>query len=161
MMPINITQSEGPKPPPEPGQAPRRSPVSGISPAKEPKVKKSVSLATQKEIETWFLKMYGMLGMFLAPIKPELSNQILISAEKCAKANAALAMEDVRIRRAISAAMVTGIWSAVIMAHLPILLVLVSGMVTDNPDARVNSQLLMGMAQFVSGQDAESDDDAA
>lgn len=154
-MPVTLTPG-GPTPPPEPGTTPRKSPVNPAKEPRETKAKSPVSLATEKEIRTWLAKMYATVGVFLMPVKPVVANQILISSEKCADSVAKLAMEDIRIRRAISAAMVTGIWGAVIIAHLPILFAVLSEVVSDDPEARLNKDLLLGMAQFVSGQDDDS-----
>lgn len=156
--------SATPAPPPGPGEAPRRPPLTGVKPASPPreqKAKKTVDLATAKEIETWFKKLYGTVGAFLLPFKPNVANIILINAEKCAAANAKLAMEDVRVRRAISAAMVTGIWSAVIIAHLPILLALASEAAPSDPEKRLNSDMLFGLALQLSGAEVVDDESEA
>jgi hypothetical protein len=144
---MGITLNAAPPPPPEPGSVPRKTPV---NPAKEPrKAKSDISLASEKEIERWFLKMYGMVGSFLSVVKPEIGNRILLDAEKCAAANAALAMENESIRRTVSAAMVTGVYGAVIAAHLPLILVILAEFVTNDPEKRINSNMLLGFASLI------------
>ena len=168
-MAFTATKLDDTKLPPSP-EKPRIVPPSAQRQTKvEPKAqKKVVALATQKEIERWFAKTYLMMGTFLSPVKPALGNQILISAEKCAKANAQLCMENAQLRRAISAMMVTSIWGAVIAAHLPIILVIVAEYRTDDENARFNSQTLMGLAALISedglsglmGGDDDADSDS-
>ena|SRR6478609_7279351 len=164
-MAFTATKLDDTKLPPSP-EKPRVVPPTRQQNKVEPK--KTVVLATQKEIERWFAKTYLMMGTFLSPVKPALGNQILISAEKCAKANAQLCMENAQLRRAISAMMVTSIWGAVIAAHLPIILVIVAEYRTDDENARFNSQTLMGLAALISedglsglmGGDDDTDSDS-
>lgn len=85
--------------------------------------RESVTLASRAEIEKWFAKTYLYIGIAMAMIRPMTSQAIISNAEKCAKANAELCMEDKRLRELISKAMVVGKYSAVFAAHLPILLV--------------------------------------
>lgn len=156
-MALNIKASDEPKmPPPAPGTRPTARPK---GPEPKPVKESSVKLATETEIKKWLEKSYLTVGASLVPFKPEVGEQIILSAEKCADSVTKLAMTNPSVRRAISSLMVTSVWGAVIAAHLPILLVLAAEYRTDDPEVRFNSQMLRGFAKMLSSEDELGDDE--
>jgi hypothetical protein len=154
-MALNIRAAQ--EPPPEPGSVRKNAP--NTAKPKAVKDKPDIHLATQKEIEIWFSKTYAMIGTGIAPFKPEVAEMVLMRAEKCAQANAKLAMENPSVRRAISGMMVVGVWGAVIAAHAPILMMLAADMAPNDPSKRINSGMLTGLAFMLASEEQQLDPD--
>jgi len=100
------------------------------------------------------IEYYSYIGMSLMLFKPELGETIGKRADKCADAWMELAKKNDSVRRALLAMMEGSAWSAVIAAHLPILLAAI-------PDRAVANNPLLGMARnlgvSMDDEDAESE----
>lgn len=71
-------------------------------------------------------ELYMGLGLMLAPIDPVCSSAFINNAENCAKSLETLARENESVRRAILALTQTSAWGGAIIAHLPILLMVMT-----------------------------------
>ena len=70
-------------------------------------------------------RLYTSVGVTLMPFDPVCATAILNNAEECAKALEALAQENEAVRRAILALTATSAWGGLLIAHLPIILMVV------------------------------------
>lgn len=68
-------------------------------------------------------ELYVSIGAVLAPVDPVCSVAFMTNAEECAKRLETLARENEAVRRAILALTQTSAWGGVLIAHLPILMV--------------------------------------
>lgn len=66
---------------------------------------------------------YAMAGMLALPFNSTIGTTITENAESCAKAWDDLAAKNVEVRRALNTLLQGSAWSAVIIAHAPIMLV--------------------------------------
>lgn len=73
-----------------------------------------------KELES----LYATMGTMAYPFNPRVGATVIQQAGPCAEALEELARSDPRVRRALEALLTTGAWSAVIAAHLPIMVVI-------------------------------------
>lgn len=71
-------------------------------------------------------KIYLLVGGFVVPMNEDLGNTIIESAPKCAESVYELAQQNDAFRAALASMMSTSLNGAVIFAHLPILLALVT-----------------------------------
>lgn len=82
-------------------------------------------------------ELYTSVGLMLAPIDPTCSMAFVENAEACAKSMETLARENETVRRAILALTQTSAWGGVIIAHLPILLMVMMHHGPENMRERV------------------------
>jgi hypothetical protein len=66
-------------------------------------------------------ELYVTAGMTIAPFDPACSMAIISNAEECARRLEMLARENESVRRAILAITATSAWGGVMVAHLPII----------------------------------------
>ena len=71
-------------------------------------------------------ELYTSLGIMIAPLDPVCSVAIIENAEPCARSLENLARENEAVRRAILALTQTTAWGGVIIAHLPLLLMVMT-----------------------------------
>lgn len=71
-------------------------------------------------------EMYTSVGLMLAPFDPACSIVFVENAKRCAESLDALARENDAVRRALLALTQTSAWGGVMIAHLPLLLVVMS-----------------------------------
>lgn len=71
-------------------------------------------------------ELYTSIGVMLAPFDPVCSVSIIENAEPCAKALENLARENEAVRRAILALTQTSAWGGVLIAHMPLLLMVIT-----------------------------------
>jgi hypothetical protein len=70
--------------------------------------------------------LYTSIGVMLAPFDPACSVSVIENAESCAIALENLARENEAVRRAILALTQTSAWGGVLIAHMPILLMVIT-----------------------------------
>lgn len=81
----------------------------------QPKAKRKTAIRTQLE------GMYGTAAMMLFPFDPQMATVIGDQAASCAEALDDLATKNPKFKETLESMLATSAWSAVIMAHLPIL----------------------------------------
>lgn len=110
--------------PPELGNAkgsPKVSNVFGKLGVNRKSTRSGVRKLVKADIET-LARTYTIVGMGLSPVLPKVGNAFVIQAEACAQSWADVADQNDNVRRAILWLIEGGAWSAVLMAHLPILI---------------------------------------
>lgn len=80
-----------------------------------PKAKRKTAIRTQLE------GMYATAGMMLFPFDPQTATVISTQGPACAEALDDLAQKNPKFKESLESMLATSAWSAVIMAHLPIL----------------------------------------
>jgi hypothetical protein len=80
-----------------------------------PKAKRKTAIRTQLE------GMYATAGMMLLPFDPQTAMVIAEQGPACAQALDDLAQKNPKFKESLESMLATSAWSAVIMAHLPIL----------------------------------------
>lgn len=70
-------------------------------------------------------EFYTAIGLMLAPVDPVCSVAFMDNAEACARSLENLARENETVRRVIVAMTQTSAWGGAIIAHLPILLIII------------------------------------
>lgn len=115
-----------------------KSPASNHSGAEDPPVASAkppgrtspASVTVPKLREGHFVKpltqLYTTIGLTLMPFDQACATAFVANAESCAKSLDALARENDAVRKALLALTQTGAWGAVLMAHAPLILMIMT-----------------------------------
>jgi hypothetical protein len=110
-------------------------------------------------------ELYTSVGLMLAPIDPVCSVAFIENAESCAKALETLARENETVRRVILAMTQTSAWGGVLIAHLPLLLMVMMHHGPRDIQDRVAPMAMMmnpsAMQKAAEAQAAKDERDAA
>ena len=105
--------------------------------------------------------MYTSVGLMLAPFDPACSTAFLTNAEQCARSMEKLARENESVRRIINSMLQTSAIGGVLIAHLPILLVIMTHHGPEPVKERIAPMALMmnpaAMEAFNNAQNSPED----